>query len=77
MRAGNIGSMITIAAGTSTASLAKEAGNTSTADNNRACSNRGSGKNEGSNSMLPTEDRVCPKKPLYHGHGQEGEKELL
>jgi len=77
MRAGGIGPMTTTAADTSIASLAKKAGNTSTAGDNRACFNRGSRKNGGSNGMPPIEGRVCSKEPLCHGHRQKGEKELL
>jgi len=77
MRAGDTVPMTTTAAGTSTTSLAKEAGNVSTAGDNKAYSNKESGKNRGGNGMPPTEGRVCPKEPLCHGRGQEGEKKLL
>ena len=57
--------------------MAKEAGNTSTADDNRACSNGRSGENRCSNGIPSIESRVCSKKPLYHEYEQKGEKELL
>jgi len=57
--------------------MAKEAGNTSTADDNRACSNGRSGENRCSNGMPSIESRVCLKKPLYHEYEQKREKELL
>ena len=57
--------------------MAGEAGNTSITGDNRACSNRGSGENRCSDGILLTEDRVCPKKLLYHECEQEGEEKLL
>jgi len=57
--------------------MAKEAGNISTAGNNRACSDRESRKNRCGDGMLSTESRDCPKEPLYHECEQEREKELL
>ena len=60
-----------------TASLAKEARNASTVGNNRACSDRGSGKNGCSNSMLSTKGKDYPKEPLCHRCRQEEKKELL
>ena len=58
-------------------SIAKEAENASTAGNNGVCSNEGSGENRCGNSTLLTEGRVCSKKLICYGCGQEGEKKLL
>jgi len=52
-----------------TTSVAKKTENTSTASNNRVCSNRGSGEDRGSNSASLTEGRVCSKEPICHGGG--------
>jgi len=43
--------------------MAEEAGNVSSADNNRACSNGRSRKNRGSNNVLLTKSKVCSKEP--------------
>jgi len=45
------------ASNTTTTSVAKKVGNALTADNNRVCSNRGSGEDRGGNSASSTEDR--------------------
>jgi len=50
-------------------SVAKEAGDASTADDNRACSDGGSRENKYGNGILTTEGRVCTMKPIYHGGG--------
>ena len=49
-----------------TTSVVKKIGNTSTTDNNRACSDRGSKEDRGGNGMLSVEDRVCSKEPICH-----------
>jgi len=56
-----------------TSSMAKKAGNASIADDNRVCSNGGSGKDRCSDDMLSTEGRRYTKKLLCYGCGQEGE----
>jgi len=48
-------------------SLAKEAGDVSTAGFNRTCSNGRSRKNECSDGKSSIEDRVSSKKPIYYG----------
>jgi len=50
-----------------TTSMAEEAENASSADDNRACSNRGSREDKDSNGVPLTEDRGCSKKPLCNG----------
>ena len=50
-----------------TTSVAKKVENASTASNNRAYSNGGSGEDRGGNGMLSTKDRGCSKKPLCDG----------
>jgi len=47
--------------------MAKEAENASTADDNRVCSDGGSGENGCGNGMPSIEGRGCSKKPLCHG----------
>ena len=56
-------------------SLAKEARSSSTVDADRIYSNRGSGKDKYSNSMLHSESRIGIIQPLYLRDRQE--KELL
>jgi len=56
-----------------TSSIVKKAENISIADDNRVCSNGGSGKDRCSDDMLSTEGRGYTKKPLCYGCGQEGE----
>jgi len=56
-----------------TISIVEEAGNASSAGNNRAHSNGRNRQNRGSNGISSTEDRGYSKKPLCYGCGQEGE----
>jgi len=54
-----------------TTSVAEEAENATSVGNNRACFNRGSGKNKYSSSeksRAGTRDRVAKKGPLCYGH---------
>jgi len=50
-----------------TTSVVEEAGNASSAGDNRACSDGGSGEDRNSNGAFSTEGRVCSKEPIYHG----------
>jgi len=52
-------------------SVAEKAGNASSPGDNRACSDRESRKDRGSNGVLSTEGRVCLTKPTYHEGRQE------
>ena len=52
-----------------TTSMTKNAGNTLTVGNNRACSNGGSGKDRGSNGAPLTEDRRGSTKPICNRDG--------
>ena len=75
-----IGRISPQAAGTTTSdvtttSMAEEAGNASSAGNNRAYSNKGSGKDKCSNDIPSTEGRGCSKKSLCYEYRQK--KELL
>jgi len=58
-------------------SLAKEAGDASTAGFHRICSNRRSGENKHSDGELLTKGRVFSKELIYHRCRQEDEQELL
>jgi len=50
-------------------SLAKEAGDTSTAGSNRACSDGRCGKDKHSYGDPSTQNRVSLKEPIYYGCG--------
>ena len=50
-------------------SVAEEAGNASSVNNNRVHSNRGSRKDRGGNGAPSTEGRVCSMKPICHRSG--------
>jgi len=50
-----------------TTSMAEEAGNTTSANDNRAYSNGGSRENECSDVILLTEGEGCSKKSLHNG----------
>ena len=70
------------AAGTATSdatttSVAKEAGNASSAGDNRARSDRGSGENRGGNDMFATKNKRGSMKPICYRCEQEGRKKLL
>ena len=55
-----------------TTSVAEETGNASSAGNNRAHSNGGSGKDKCSDGKtLTARGRVFSKKPICHGYGYE------
>ena len=60
-----------------TLNMAKKARDTSTMGSNRIYTNGRSRKDECSDDTLSTESREWTNKSLYHGRGQEGEKELL
>ena len=60
-----------------TSSMAQKARNVSTAGTSRACSDGGSGEDGSGNSTFSIEDRRGSMKPICHGHGQKGGKELL
>jgi len=49
--------------------MAQEAKNASTADVNRAYSNRRSGENKCSDGMPSKKGRICVTKPICHGCG--------
>ena len=75
MRAEALGSKIeqyrsTMATVSIASSLAKKTEGSSTADTNRACSNRRSRKNEYNNSMPKSTGRVCTSQPIYYGYEQ-------
>ena len=50
-------------------SLAKKAGNASTVDASRVCSNGESRKDECGNDALSTESRVHSTQPIHYGGG--------
>jgi len=50
-----------------TISMVKKAGNASTADSNRTCSDRRSEEDKGCNSASSTKDRRGSTKPICHG----------
>ena len=73
MRTGEISPQTagTVTSNATTTSVTKEAENAFSVGNNRICSNRGSGKDRGSDGALSTEDKVSSTKLICYGGGQK------